>query len=255
MKRRNTIFRCGAVALLLCVLPALPAGATEIIPLDFTIVHIGQGPTKDITITVNYDDSSDKQSTDANGSFSAKLYATFDSFGNAYVGGLGFVPKAKAPGDITFDDMSFSLYGLQLSTTGLRGDLTTDTPPRPVNPDNTFPTDWHSLILNGGTLDASGTPLDLSASPLEIPLDGGFTGSLFVSAPSIVGDQATYDVTLLLPMTFTNAEVPGLPGAAVSAQGGFRATGSFVRIVPEPGTLALLAAGLAAVLCYTWRKR
>ena len=25
--------------------------------------------------------------------------------------------------------------------------------------------------------------------------------------------------------------------------------------VPEPGTLALLAAGLAGLLCYAWRKR
>jgi hypothetical protein len=32
-------------------------------------------------------------------------------------------------------------------------------------------------------------------------------------------------------------------------------SGSYIGTVPEPGTLALLAAGLAALLCYAWRKR
>jgi hypothetical protein len=31
--------------------------------------------------------------------------------------------------------------------------------------------------------------------------------------------------------------------------------GAGVSIVPEPGTLALLAAGLLGLLCYAWRKR
>ncbi len=29
----------------------------------------------------------------------------------------------------------------------------------------------------------------------------------------------------------------------------------YVGTIPEPGTLALLAAGLAGLLCYAWRKR
>jgi hypothetical protein len=40
-------------------------------------------------------------------------------------------------------------------------------------------------------------------------------------------------------------------GAGLSIDG----MGLSVSIVPEPGTLALLAAGLLGLLCYAWRKR
>ncbi len=61
------------------------------------------------------------------------------------------------------------------------------------------------------------------------------------------------------------SKVTGLPGTAGSVgqiggqyyvqldgSGGGVETGG---AVPEPGTLALLAAGLAGLLCYAWRKR
>ena len=59
----------------------------------------------------------------------------------------------------------------------------------------------------------------------------------------------------------------GLPGLTMSVStvaepttfaGGSSPSGSvmeFTVVVPEPGTLALLATGLIGLLCYAWRKR
>jgi autotransporter-associated beta strand protein len=48
----------------------------------------------------------------------------------------------------------------------------------------------------------------------------------------------------------STSEFPSLDGAAISAL-----TGAGFTVVPEPGTLALLAAGLFGLLAYAWRKR
>ncbi len=49
------------------------------------------------------------------------------------------------------------------------------------------------------------------------------------------------------------ATLGGAP--SLSQGGGGSAVGVTAAAVPEPGTLALLAAGLLASLAYAWRKR
>jgi len=239
-----------SIGLALLCLAASTAWSVEI-PLGLTLIPEGNY-TNQLSITVTYLGFPNTQVTTAGGSFQAALYGSFDPSWNALIDGLGFVQKAAAPGDISFTDMSF--FGGLMSVKNLKGDLTTDSPPRPVNPDGSFSTDWHTLILNGGVLSVLGSPTDLSESPLNLGL-WGFTGSLLVSTPTIVGNLATYDVTLLLPVDFDDLEIPDMPGATISAHGSIRAVGSFEQVIPEPGTLALLAAGLLGIFVYARRRR
>jgi hypothetical protein len=251
MKRGVCLLLLGALAAA-CCLSAASAGRAAEIPLLLTLspdaTHNNQ-----ISLTVTYMGFPSTQTSTASGSFGAMLYASFDPGWNASVSGLGFVPKPTAPGDMSFTNMSF--FGGLMSTTNLKGDLTTDTPPRPVNPDGSFPTDWHSLILNGGTLSVLGTPTNLADEPLYLDL-WGFTGSLWVSAPTILGNQATYNVEMVLPVAFTDVEIPDMAGATISATGGIRAIGTFTQTIPEPGTLALAVVSLPGLIwCVRrWRK-
>jgi hypothetical protein len=237
-----------------CLAGAAAAQATEK-SLEFTlearpIVPPGLNDN-DLSLTVNSPLGSDTQTTTASGGFSATLYADFGPAGEVTVNGLAFVQR-PAPGGLSFTDLTFFKGGM--TTKGLLGDLNTASPPGGVNPDGSFPTDGHALILNGGTLTVLGTPTDLIGSPLDLNLKG-FIGSLVVSAPTIVGNQATYNVTLMLPADFNDWPVPGMDGTTISAHGNIRGVGSFTQAVPEPGTLALLAAGLAGLLAFAWRKR
>ncbi|MBN1395855.1 MAG: PEP-CTERM sorting domain-containing protein [Pirellulales bacterium] len=77
-----------------------------------------------------------------------------------------------------------------------------------------------------------------------------------------VGYYLTSDSSQVVLKTFTITGTGNLnPGAAIGYYADIRdnASASFdnfrMDVVPEPSTLALLAAGLVGLLCYAWRKR
>jgi hypothetical protein len=241
--------------------------ATVEVPVEFTLTSASNfgfkpppEPTyNELNLTVKLIDwgLSDTQVTTASGSFAAVLYTGFNSSWNAQVNGLGFVQRPYVPGDLSFTDMLFFNYlGGIVVTKSLMGDLNTASPPRPVNPDGTYLNDGHALLLNGGTLvdGSTGNNFELAEKPLELNLSGS-TGSITVSSPTIIGNQAFYDVTLLLPVVFHDWSIEGMDGVTFSAEGTIRATGTFSQTIPEPSTLVLLAAALAGLLGYAWRKR
>ncbi|MCY2950485.1 MAG: PEP-CTERM sorting domain-containing protein, partial [Planctomycetota bacterium] len=49
--------------------------------------------------------------------------------------------------------------------------------------------------------------------------------------------------------------VPGITAVGLDAQAIQMLTAAGFTVVPEPGTLVLLAAGLVALLAYAWRRR
>ena len=195
---------------------------------------------------------SQTQSSLVTGSFNTNLDLAFDGSNQATVTGIGFVPKT-APGNLSFSDVSF--FSGDVTSSGLKGDFSTSSPPTVVS-GGAFSTLGGNLLVNGGILNATslGTTLNFGDSPESLPF-GDNTASIVVSAPSIVGNLATYNVTLLLPADVPMTAIPTTP-ASVSASGTIRATASFTETIPEPGTLVMLlglAVGLAG--CGWLRRR
>ncbi len=84
---------------------------------------------------------------------------------------------------------------------------------------------FNNVVLNSGTLAVNGSNVDVSVS--NVTVNPGDVLDVYDNANSYGNANWT--------------------GAVVSV--------TFTSSVPEPGTLALLAAGLAGLLCYAWRKR
>jgi len=244
---------CVLSAAMAAMLLAAASAGAAVIPIEFILAPDGVYDNQ-VNLTVTYGVASTQPST-ASGTFAANLYLDIDPVSYAATAtGIGYVMQ-PAPGNITFTNMSF--FGGLMTTTNLRGAMLTANPPDEIS-GGTFTPYGNALVLNGGELRVGIEVTDLSVAGNELTLnfkDTTPSASLQISAPMVVGQTASYDVVLLMPVGFPAWDLPGMPGAKISADGMVRAVGSIAVPVPEPSSLLLLIGGLIGLAAYVWRKR
>ena len=218
--------------------------------------------------------ATDSDTSTVTGNIPIHLDATFNPITQvASVTGISFIPQAPGAG-LSFTDMDFHLVVVPIiaeqtiDMSGVKGTLDTPTYPPTLGSVTgvSFPVTSHQFILNDGTITGSGiTSLNMGLAEGEDPGPStadmvGPNGSITVSTPSIVNNVATYNTDLVLPVQFsqtiTTIDVLGTPvDVNANADGTVHAVGSFSRVIPEPGTLAMFL-GLAASLAGygLWRR-
>ncbi len=133
---------------------------------------------------------------------------------------------------------------------------------------------WNNLLT--GETQSHGTSEGETAALFNVPMYNGHSGALSQYDASVMNQlfnlYATGNPATTLPITTSNGTLTwqyvasGLPGSSGSvgqlASGAYYVqldlpggTGGLETVVPEPGTLALLTAGLAALLTCAWRRR
>ena len=141
-------------------------------------------------------------------------------------------------------DWGFLAGRVDLTGTGLSGTFMTPAPPGTVTAGQ-FDAAEHRAVIDGGTLSARGTGLvgallpanpyvvDLTAQPITVGGDG--VGVIVVEDPSVIGNVATYGLTIRLPAVFDQVvyEEPGTATVTARGQGAFEARGQLVRILPS----------------------
>jgi hypothetical protein len=121
---------------------------------------------------------------------------------------------------------------------------------------NTFVGGNYTLTLNKGTIYDSlqYVNMNLADDPMAATLQDG---TIIVSKTGKNGNLVTYGVALTAPINFTG-QVSSSPAATVTITGTLHAFGTLAVMVPEPGTLGMLAAGfsslVAASLARPWRR-
>ena len=241
MRTTNKVILC--TCLLLTVGSGITSvqAVTEIVPVDLLLVP-PSGDTNRAVITIDAEFDSDSDTSDLSGNILATLTIDFDTD--------TLHPTATAleftGGDIQFSDVSLHLemwlWTILLGTidadgTNISGTLDTPFPPGPVF-GNMFNTVDHEVILNDGTVTATGTgafadineTIDLGFDPISGTTDAD--GTLTVTLRSVTGSVATYDVTMRLPFEVSQTDT-NIMDVTISAQGMLGAVGAFSRLVSE----------------------
>ena len=212
------------------------------------------GATNRLLIGVDALASSDSAQSDFSGTVETLLDISYDGSQLPTTTGLELVS-----GNLSATDVSLSLLGgfLVVDLTGLGASVDTPTPPGAVT-GTLFDTQDHEVIVNQGNISAAGNNIDLSSSPVTGTTTG--SGTLVVTLNNITNDIATYDVTLTLPVDFSdsfdvdNPLGSGTIPVGVDVGGGnVVASGQFTRVIPEPTSAALL--GLGGLLIARRRRR
>ena len=132
-------------------------------------------------------------------------------------------------------------------------------------PDSAAVTPGMYLITGTGTCKTSSGAIRITTTNyfddawhtyrVEKYIDGGNVTQVAVSVDGTLLNTYAYST---LTAGISNADV-GFIGLASGTKGRLNATVDYVyyggTVIPEPGTLALLATGLIGLLCYAWRKR
>ena len=238
MLHRRPFARCGWLYLsasLFWIAGGGMAAATEL-PLNFALTS-GDGYNR-FAITIDpvgiSQLSPDTETANVYGGMQTNLDLTFDPVTHAAtVGGISFVNTQ--PGSLAFSNMEFNLKAFGLITVetidvnNLAGTLNTPSPPGVVT-GGLFAVDSHQFIFNAGTLVGTGQAslnMDLAATPLTSALNGA-AGTITISAPSVVGNLATYNADLLLPISST---ITVTTGVNVVATGTFHSTTQFTQVL------------------------
>ena len=252
--------------LVACALVGQAAWSAAPVGADIVPVYLSLDPataainTLDVSLDVNVTgvgSIGDDQTTTASGNVLANLYATFDPGTHAAtVTGLEFTGGTTAYADMSFL-LDFGVLGtIAADSAGMQSTSDTPAPPGTVT-GTTFPCLEHEVIFNAGTVNFTATGLaatylppftyDVSANPIITSANA--SGTLTVSAPTIVALNATYDVLLSIPLDFDESMYQDANASVtLSGAGTIQASGQFTRVIPEPASGLLLAFGAAAAL-------
>ncbi len=231
---------------------ASPAAA-EVVSVDLGIdAPSGVNNTLTMKVTIDADLISEKDDSDTatiSGNMLTKLQAEFDPTTQELTSltGIEFYGGSFTCTSIALDyDYGWLIGELHASGVGIGG--TFDTIPTPfgsVTGNNTFNSAEHEAILDQGTLTVTGTGLlsdanmtvNLATDPVSGTTEG--SGSVSVSLATLIGNMATYNVNVVMPLDI-NQHLPGpgddaLPMNAevdIEASGTYVASGSFTRTIP-----------------------
>jgi len=229
----------GALAGLLLL--ATSAAFAETVPLTLTLSpHSPSANELALTLTVGA--ASDNATSNLSGTQDAQLEINFDP-GTHAAGVTGITFVEATPGTILASDVSFSMSGgmATMDAVGLKATIRTPSPPGSVAGDQ-FSTLDHEFVFNDGSVEynvfgTTGT-VSLAADPQSGTTDS--TGTLTVSAPSIAGGLATYDVTVSVPIDLSLPLFDNPVQVTLNAVGTIEGTGQFSRVLPEPTSLGLV---------------
>ncbi len=215
----------------------------------------------EVTMTLNGEAGNPGTSV-ATGDYTVQLDVSFDASDVATINSIRFVssagvPVADKPGHISLGSMSF--WGGAVTFENMYG--TFNSPNNAVavagGAFDVTATSGSRVIINDGIIDATALGAPLYNLATDWPIDqaisngAGATGTISVSSPYLSGDVNTYDVSVVVPVLFSQDLKEGVP-AAVS--GTLYGVGSF-SAVPEPGTVAMLLAGGLALLGWAGLRR
>ena len=194
-----------------------------------------------VTVTAMGISRTDSDTTTAAGNVTAELGVYFDA-GMPEVADVNSIRFTG--GQLEFSDMSFTLTfsflgKINATTTGLGGKVDSPFGAGAVRDEN-FETIDHVLILDRGVMYASGTglvggvfePMTIDLADEPMVLSGDDTGSVSVVLESLDGNEATYSVTLTLPVNYDNIILDdGLVRIDFAGSGVVQAQGYFVRFL------------------------
>ncbi len=188
--------------------------AGEVISAELNLVPPGEANQLEMSLVASGDggEISDSETSTVTGTIKADLEIHFDQATHEVtdVNSIAF-----AGGRVYFSDVSFTLdfgplFGkLHATGTGIAATPASPSGPGPVE-GGSFNTIDHVLIVDKGLFNASGTgivgglfdpmTIDLSVEPMYISSEA--TGTISVVLEQVQGGQATYSVTLNLPLDY-----------------------------------------------------
>ena len=210
----------------------------EIVSVDLVVLPESRIDAT-VTMTALGQSRHDSDTTTVTGNVTAELGVYFDADVPevADANSIRFTGGALQFSDMSFT-LDFSFFGkINASATGLGGRADSPSGAGIVS-DGEFDMLNHVLIFDKGEMHAAGTgtvgglfePMTIKLSDDPMALSGGGTGNVSVALESLDGYEATYSVTLVLPVSFDeiiyNDEVAQID---FSGDGVVTARGYFVR--------------------------
>lgn len=257
---------------------ASPGFALETVAVNMNLTSPGAYNSLNSTVSIYVNQLSESKSGSstltASGTMLANLGITFDPVTQAVVSvqELEYTGGVVSLGSPHYDLDGYLggfAGGFDVDGGNIQGTLDTPVPPGSVSGGN-YNVGSHQMILNGGTISVAGSgligdqmdpnPIVLDLSSTQLTMTPNGTGSILVSLKSIVGSLATYDVSLLTPVNFDQVVYPPEGQTAdasvtMAVSGTLQSAGQFTRVVPEPGTIALLLGMAACLAGFGWMKR